>query len=112
MTFYFKVNDKPVKVTFQSCKEGGYFTTSDVNLQKAMENSSLFNKKYSLANTMEDKERKKVTGNTAIVESVTNISQARQYLIDMGIPAESIKNAGDIKKYAKLKKVSFPNIGK
>ena len=110
ITLYFNVNKFPVKVTFQSCREGGFFITSDKNLQKAMESSSLFNKMYSVASEMEELKPNISKNDTMDIVNVKNINQAKDYLVSLGIPSDSIRNINDIKKYAAEKKVSFSNI--
>ncbi len=110
ITLYFNVNKSPVKVTFQSCREGGFFITSDKNLQKAMESSSLFNKMYSVASEMEELKPNISKNDTMDIVNVKNINQAKDYLVSLGIPSDSIRNINDIKKYAAEKKVSFSNI--
>lgn len=110
ITLYFNVNKYPVKVTFQSCREGGFFITSDKSLQKAMESSSLFDKMYSIASEIENTDIKKEKKDITDVFNVKNVNQAKDYLVELGIPSDSIKNISDIRRYAAEKKVSFPNI--
>jgi hypothetical protein len=85
------------------------YTTSDKNVQELLENSKEF--KSGMIKIAEEygSEPKKETVMADKVEEVTTLQQARQYLIEKGVPMEKLQNKADIKACAAEMNITFPN---
>jgi hypothetical protein len=55
-------------------------------------------------------EPKKETAKTEKVEEVKTLQQARQFLMDMGVPMEELQSKAKVLEVAKEKGITFPNL--
>lgn len=81
------------------------YTTNDKNVQELLENSKEF--KSGMIKIAE------VYGEPAkvaeAVAEVTTMQQARQYLLDKGVPMDKLQNRAAIKEKATEMNITFPN---
>lgn len=116
----FNVNGKPVRILFKNGSFGGNmiparFSTTDKILQNAIEGDARFNKTIRLEALSEIKPLKEVVQEKSEVKAfsgITSIQDARNVLSQepYNVPLDELKNKTAIKKAAKEKGVSFPNL--
>lgn len=84
------------------------YTTNDKNVQELLENSKEF--KSGMIKIAEEygTEPAKVA-EAGVIEEVTTLQQARQYLIEKGVSIEKLQNKADIKACAAEMNITFPN---
>jgi hypothetical protein len=83
------------------------YTTSDKNVQELLENSKEY--KSGMIKIAEEYGEPAKVAEAGVVEEVTTLQQARQYLIDKGVPMEKLQNKADIKACSAEMNITFPN---
>lgn len=85
------------------------YTTNDKNVQELLENSKEYKSgMIKIAEVYGEPEKPK--GNEAgVIDEVTTLQQARQYLIEKGVSIEKLQNKADIKACAAEMNITFPN---
>lgn len=110
------VNGKKKSLSFEGGKRGlkpinGTFITADPEIQKAIENSPSYGKKFKLIGKVEEKSEEGGGNDETIIEDITTGAQAKEYLIRKhGIQVSKLPNMGAIKNVASQVNVSFPNL--
>lgn len=87
------------------------FTTKNVFEQKIIENHPEFKKGVIqiLSTQVLDDDSKADKKEVSAADGVTNVQQARQYMLAMGVPMEKLQNKAAILEAAKEKEVVFSN---
>jgi hypothetical protein len=88
------------------CRAASY-TTSDKNVQELLENSKEF--KNGMIKIAEEYGEPEKVAEAGVIDEVTTLQQARQYLIEKGVPMEKLQNKADIKACAAEMNITFPN---
>jgi hypothetical protein len=83
------------------------YTTNDKNVQELLENSKEF--KNGMIKIAEVYGEPAKVVEASVVEEVTTLQQARQYLIEKGVSIEKLQNKADIKACAAEMNITFPN---
>jgi hypothetical protein len=86
------------------------FTTNKVVEQYVVENHPMFKNGSIKVISEIDLEPKKETAKTEKVEEVKTLQQARQFLMDMGVPMEELQSKAKVLEVAKEKGITFPNL--
>lgn len=86
------------------------FTTNKVVEQYVVENHPMFKNGPIKVISEIDLEPKKETAKTEKVEEVKTLQQARQFLMDMGVPMEELQSKAKVLEVAKEKGITFPNL--
>lgn len=117
------VNNTNIVVSFTGMRDGGsYFSTNDKALAETMKKMKNYGNDFYLFR--EDKEADSLPGigedikeelpkeepQLKAIESVTDISQAREYLRENGIDFRKLNSPNAILKQAKGLGVTFPNL--
>lgn len=110
-----KAENKVYPIEFSSLRDGGsYFLTDNKELIQKMKSLIkegadfyLF-KDEPVEEPKVEEEEKKVDGN--VIESVTNISEAKEYLRTLGIMYQKLNTPENIMAWAAKKNVVFPNL--
>lgn len=107
-----EVDGEMIEVEFTSRREGGsYYGTSNEGLIKALKANPdvvLFRDTREVKKEEVKKEEKK--DEVSVVESVTNISEAKEHLRGLGIMFQKLNTPENIMAWAQKKNVSFPNL--
>lgn len=83
------------------------YTTNDKNVQELLENSKEF--KSGMIKIAEVYGESAKVAEAGVIEEVTTLQQARQYLIEKGVSIEKLQNKADIKACAAEMNITFPN---
>ena len=83
------------------------YTTNDKNVQELLENSKEF--KSGMIKVAEVYGEPAKVAEAGVIDEVTTLQQARQYLIEKGVPMEKLQNKADIKACAAEMNITFPN---
>jgi sensor histidine kinase YesM len=83
------------------------YTTNDKNVQELLENSKEF--KSGMIKIAEEYGEPAKVAEAGVIEEVTTLQQARQYLIEKGVSIEKLQNKADIKACAAEMNITFPN---
>lgn len=83
------------------------YTTNDKNVQELLENSKEF--KSGMIKIAEVYGESAKVAEAGVIEEVTTLQQARQYLIEKGVSIEKLQNKADIKACAADMNITFPN---
>lgn len=110
------VDKKNITIAFEGMRDGGsYFVTSDQKivdeLKKRCETSNdiyLFNEEK--PDKSEQKEPEKEVKEFKVIEDVTNISEAREYLRKEGVDYRKLNSPNSVSKQAEELGVKFPNL--
>ena len=86
------------------------FTTNKVVEQYVVENHPMFKNGSIKVISEIDLEPKEETAKTEKVEEVKTLQQARQFLMDMGVPMEELQSKAKVLEVAKEKGITFPNL--
>jgi hypothetical protein len=86
------------------------FTTNKVVEQYVVENHPMFKNGSIKVISEIDLEPKEETAKTEKVEEVKTLQQARQFLMDMGVPMEELQSKAKVLEVAKDKGITFPNL--
>jgi hypothetical protein len=114
LVFAVKVGDKVKNISFSNF--GGSYTSDNEDEQKAIEKTFYFKKGliYSLDRNKSEEtegEENPIDNENDIVEDITDIQAAKEYLISKcNVPHQSLRTPDAILKQAELNKVSFPNL--
>lgn len=112
------LKDRTVQIEFTSLRNGGsYYTTND----KAVSDALKKHNQHGCFVYREDKIEEKVSEaevedeaedipTETVVESVKNISEAKEYLRGLGIAFQKLNTPSNIMAWAKKKNVIFPNL--
>ena len=85
------------------------YTTNDKNVQELLENSKEF--KSGMIKIAEEYGAEPESKKEAKPEdAVKTLQQARQFLIDMGVPMEELQSRVKVLEAAKEKGITFPNL--
>ena len=86
------------------------FTSNKVVEQYVVENHPMFKNGSIKVISEIDLEPKEETAKTEKVEEVKTLQQARQFLMDMGVPMEELQSKAKVLEVAKEKGITFPNL--
>lgn len=85
------------------------YTTDDKNIQELLENSKEF--KSGIVKIAETYGKPEPTSDDDSPEAkVKTLQQARQFLMDMGVPMEELQSKAKVLEAAKEKGITFPNL--
>lgn len=85
------------------------YTTNDKNVQELLENSKEF--KSGIVKIAETYGKPEPTSEDESPEAkVKTLQQARQFLMDMGVPMEELQSKAKVLEAAKEKGITFPNL--
>ena len=83
-------------------------TTSDKNVQELLENSKEF--KSGMIKIAEEYGKLEPVDDDSPEAKVKTLQQARQFLMDMGVPIEELQSKAKVLEVAKEKGITFPNL--
>lgn len=84
------------------------YTTNDKNVQELLENSKEF--KSGMIKIAEEYGEPAKVAEAGVIEEVKTLQQARQFLMDMGVPMEELQSKAKVLEAAKEKGITFPNL--
>lgn len=84
------------------------YTTNDKNVQELLENSKEF--KSGMIKVAEAYGKQEPVEEESPEAKVKTLQQARQFLMDMGVPMEELQSKAKVLEAAKEKGITFPNL--
>ena len=116
-----QAGEKRLTVEFTSLRNGGsYYVTEDESIINVLKHSKahgcyVYRETAKaavklVANPVSKPEEQEEQNGETIIESVTNISDAKEFLRSMGVPFQQLSNRSAILKKAEEMKITFPNL--
>lgn len=109
-----KKEDKYIKCCFEGGAVSGLgvraasYTTNDKKIQELLENSKEF--KSGIVKIAETYGKPELVEDESPEAKVKTLQQARQFLMDIGVPMEELQSKAKVLEVAKEKGITFPNL--
>lgn len=111
------VRGRNIRVKFEPVSDGSFLCTSDKDVIEAVESSSYYKNNWIRIDEVEESEETNDNSESTegvkdaiLVESVTNFTLAKEYLIEkFGIESRTLRKTEDVMSVAKELNISFPN---